>query len=326
MNFHIDRALPVPIWLQLKGLIEYGIACGEFGPGEPLPSVRELADRTAVAPMTVSHVYRELKRLGLLEARPGAGTFVADTSRASIAARPAAVQFWAALDTAIDAGLDLGIRPEDLPALVNARLASRRGPGRAKTVAMIGLFPEVTESYARQIADHLGGTASVEPLTIAAIERDPVMRARARSADLALTFINRQRAVAALLPGVKVISISFIPSEETRRALASMSPLARVGVVSRFPEFLPIMKAGVERFAPHVSRVAGASLDTAQLPDGLGASDVIVYASGAEVVLRQFPSVPAIEYRHIPDPAEIKRVLLPLLRTEDGPLQQKAAS
>ena len=86
MDFRIDRELPVPLRLQLKGMIEYGIACGELRSGEPLPSVRDLAEEVGVAPMTVSHVYRDLKQDGLIETRPGAGTYVADSFQARIAA------------------------------------------------------------------------------------------------------------------------------------------------------------------------------------------------------------------------------------------------
>ena len=77
MNLRIDRDLPVPFGVQLRGLIEYGIACGELAPGSRLPSVRELAALLGLAPMTVSQVYKELKASGLLEGRAGAGTCVA---------------------------------------------------------------------------------------------------------------------------------------------------------------------------------------------------------------------------------------------------------
>src|SRR3954452_19537486 len=77
MNLRIDRELPVPLGTQLKGLIEYGIACGELAPGERLPSVRELATGLGLAPMTVSQVYKDLRTSGLIEGRAGSGTFVA---------------------------------------------------------------------------------------------------------------------------------------------------------------------------------------------------------------------------------------------------------
>src|SRR5262245_55122963 len=44
MRLTVDRDLPVPLGVQLRGLIEYGITCGELAAGERLPSVRELAE------------------------------------------------------------------------------------------------------------------------------------------------------------------------------------------------------------------------------------------------------------------------------------------
>jgi len=64
--------------VQLRGLIEFGIALGELPSGVRLPSVRELAERAGIAPMTVATVYRELRQSGLIESKPGAGTYVGD--------------------------------------------------------------------------------------------------------------------------------------------------------------------------------------------------------------------------------------------------------
>ncbi|MEX6505840.1 GntR family transcriptional regulator [Jiella sp. M17.18] len=329
MNFHVDRDLPVPIRLQLKGLIEYGIACGELTAGEALPSVRELAERISVAPMTVSQVYRELKNEGLIEARPGSGTFIANSSQARMASRPEALQLRRHIDALIDEGLAMGVRATDLASLVNARLFYRTSLGRRVSVVMVGIFPEATASYARFIAARLGEAATVEPVTISAMQRRPDVHARGASADLVITFVNRQREVAALLPNTKVVSISFIPSEETRRALASLDPLAKVAVVSRFPDFLPIMKAGVQRFAPHVPDIVATTVEEPRLAETLERADVVVYATGAESVLSTIrPDKPAFEYRHAPDPADIERIVLPIIRgTGDGaPVQQREAS
>src|SRR5262245_11167287 len=265
MEFSVDRDLPVPLRAQLQGLIEYGIACGELVAGELLPSVRELAERIGVAPMTVSQVYSDLKAAGLIETRPGSCTFVTGSDRARLAARPEATELHRRIDSLIDAGLAAGIRPAELVSLVSARAFYRDSIGARTRVVMVGLFPEATASYARFIAARLGAGATVEPLTLTAIQTEPDMRARANSADLAVTFVNRQREVVALVPGTKVVSISFIPSEETRKALAAMDSLARVAIVSRFPDFLPIMKAGVQRFAPHVAHLAGVTLETPEL-------------------------------------------------------------
>lgn len=319
MEFSVDRDLPVPLRTQLQGLIEYGIACGELVPGESLPSVRELAERIGVAPMTVSQVYRYLKTQGLIETRPGSGSFVTGSGRSRLAARPEATELHRQIDALIDAGIAAGIRPAELVSLVSARAFYRDSIDVQTRIVMIGLFTEATASYARFIAARLGAGVTVEPLTISAIERDPEARARANSADLAVTFVNRQREVMALVSSTKVVSISFTPSEETRTALAALDSLARVAVISRFPDFLPIMKVGVQRFASHVAHLTGATLETPALEKLLRASDVVVFASGAEAIVAMLPAgVSGIEYRHAPDTAEIERVLVPLIKAANG--------
>ncbi|SEF09200.1 transcriptional regulator, GntR family [Rhizobiales bacterium GAS191] len=315
MDFQVDRQLLVPIRQQLKGMIEYGIACGELVAGETLPSVRELAMRIGVAPMTVSQVYRELKNQGLIETRPGSGTLVADSSQARLATRSGALALHRRIDAVIDEAMAMGIRGSDLASLINARLLSRTSRGRRVSVVMIGLFPEATASYARFIAARVGEGATVEPMTIGAIQRDSSVRARAGSADLAITLVNRHREVASILPNTKVISIRFIPSEETRRALASIEPMARVAVVSRFADFLPIIRAGVQRFASHVPQINAGNIDDDNIQRLLESSDVVVFATGAEAILSHLkPGITAIEYRHTPDPADIEHVVIPELR------------
>lgn len=314
MDFRIDRDLQVSLRAQIKGMIEYGIACGELQVGQALPSVRELAESFSVAPMTVSLVYRELKEGGLIETRPGAGTFVADSSRARMAAQPAVLSLHRQIDDLIDRVLELDMRPSDIAAMINARLNYRLNLGDRVSVVMIGLFPEATASYAKVVAARLGNGVTVEPIIIDDMRSDETVLHRAASADLALTFTNTHREVADLLPTTKVVSIRFIPSETTRLSLASLDPLARVLVVSLFPDFLPILKAGVQRFAAHVEHVSSVVLDDTALPEALKAADVVVFSTGAERVRDQVqPSMRTLEYRHAPDPGDIERVVLPFV-------------
>lgn len=330
MDFRIDRDLQVPLRLQLKGMIEYGIACGELVVGEPLPSVRDLAEAVGVAPMTVSLVYRDLKKDGLIETRPGAGTYVADSSQARMAAQPAVVSLHRQIDDLIDRALEMGIRSADVGSLINARLSYRMSLGRRVSVVMVGLFPEATASYAKFIAARLGTGATVEPMSVDDIQRNPELRGRAGSADLALTFANRHREVSTLLPNTKVVSIRFIPSEATRLALASLDPMARVVVVSRFPDFLPIIKSGVQRFAAHVQDIVAITLDDPQIGELVGKAGVVVYSTGAEAAATFARSgTQTFEYRHTPDPGDIERLVMPFVTQSVEPADafvQKEAS
>ncbi|HTJ58427.1 MAG TPA: GntR family transcriptional regulator [Devosiaceae bacterium] len=314
MDYHIDRELLVPIRLQLKGIFEHGIAAGELLPGEPLPSVRELAEAVGVAPMTVSQVYRELKKDGLIETRQGSGTFVADSSQTRMAAHADIVALHRRIDALIDHALSMGIRTGDLGALINARLSYRISLGKRVSIVMVGLFREATASYARAIATQLGGDATVEPMTIDAILRDPVIRTRASSADLAVTFANQHKEVVSLLPNTKVVSVRFIPSEATRMALASLDPMARILALSRFSDFVPVIRSGVQRFAAHVQNVVAVGVDDPHLPELLENCDVVIFSTGAEAAAKLArPGIQSIEYRHTPDPGDVERIVVPFV-------------
>lgn len=65
-----------PMTTRLSDRIWEGVVDGEIGAGERLPTVRELAVALSTSPRTVRRAYEQLKRLGVVEARPGEGTFV----------------------------------------------------------------------------------------------------------------------------------------------------------------------------------------------------------------------------------------------------------
>ena len=128
-------------------------------------------------------------------------------------------------------------------------------------------------------------------------------------------------------PKKRVMGVSYIPSERTRTLLAQIDPLARVAIVSTFPEFLPIMKAGVQRFAPHVHDIRATLLESPDLAEVLQRAEVVVYACGSERVAGMLPpETPSFEYRHTPDPREIDQVLLPMLEEIRGAWRHRRAS
>jgi len=329
VDFFLDRNSDVPIRRQIRGTIEYAIACGGLEIGEALPSVRELADQLGVAPMTISQIYGDLKRDGLVEARTGAGTFVADSTRAQMAARTEVERLHREIDALIDNAQALGIGFHETGALINARLAYRAAVGRRCSVVMAGLFPEATRAYARSIASQLGGSATVLPATVDLIQHDAGLKARVSASDLIVTFPTLRPQLAAIFPNTQVVAIRFIPAEATRLALASLDPMARVLVISKFAEFLPILRLGVTRFAAHCQNVTAFNEGDPELPDRLADSEVLIFATGAEKVLERAPAgVQAVEYRHIPDPGDIDRVVKPFVEALIGPTpaQRKDAS
>jgi DNA-binding transcriptional regulator YhcF (GntR family) len=318
MEFTVDHALPVALGVQLRGLIEYGVACGQLMPGDRLPSVREMATRLRIAPMTVSNVYAELQKVGLIEARRGHGTFV---SRAAAGfARPQLAALQRRVDELISAAVAEGIGPAQLARLFNARLHRSESADRSLRIVFIGVFAEATRAYVSEIHRRLPASDVIAGITLEEFARSDVARQRVLSADLVVTFPNRKAEVVDLVGADRrVVTIRFIPADQTRAALATIDPRARLAIVSTFPEFLPIMKAGVQQFTPHVRHLEATVLQSPDLKELLRRVDAVVYASGSERVRRLIrPGVRAFEYRHAPDPHEIDDVLLPALEELRG--------
>lgn len=78
MHIGLDRSSKVPLYRQVIEQIAGWVQGGELPPGASLPSVRQLSRDLGIGIRTVRQAYDELKASGLLEARPGGGTFVAD--------------------------------------------------------------------------------------------------------------------------------------------------------------------------------------------------------------------------------------------------------
>ena len=76
-RFRIDRASPLPVYVQLAEQIRLLIHRGALSPGDPLPTVRELAVALSLNANTVTRVYRDLQQEGLLRLERGLGTSVA---------------------------------------------------------------------------------------------------------------------------------------------------------------------------------------------------------------------------------------------------------
>jgi hypothetical protein len=138
-----------------------------------------------------------------------------------------------------------------------------------------------------------------------------------KKADLLVAIAHRKAQVQAVTATAKVpiATVNFIPSERTRTALAELGPRTRLGIVSTFPEFLPTMKSGVERFASHLDAPIATLLeDRAGIERLKRNCDVIVYATGSGAILEGLPEhIRAFEYRHVPDPRSVERDLLPVI-------------
>lgn len=76
MIFQIDFNAGKPVYLQLADQVRLAAASGRIQPGDPLPSLRPLAEELRINRNTIAKAYAELESLGIIESQPGRGYFL----------------------------------------------------------------------------------------------------------------------------------------------------------------------------------------------------------------------------------------------------------
>src|SRR4249919_1906280 len=76
LRLQVNFKSGLPVYLQLVEQIKAAAASGTLQHGEPLPSIRPLAEELRVNRNTVAKAYAELESLGVIETIAGKGCFV----------------------------------------------------------------------------------------------------------------------------------------------------------------------------------------------------------------------------------------------------------
>ncbi|WP_405568026.1 GntR family transcriptional regulator [Streptomyces phaeochromogenes] len=129
MEFRIDRRSGVATYQQIVQQTKQALRLGVLVPGDQLPTAKEVAATSAVNPNTTLKAYRELDREGLVELRPGLGTFV----RQSLARPQAGADspLRGELEAWMDRAHEAGLEQEDVTALVTSVMEERYAETRA---------------------------------------------------------------------------------------------------------------------------------------------------------------------------------------------------
>ncbi|GAA0493633.1 GntR family transcriptional regulator [Streptomyces sp. NPDC046215] len=126
VEFRIDRHSGMAAYLQIVQQVQEALRLGILTRGDQLPTAARVARDTKLNPNTTLKAYRELEHLGLVEPRPGVGTFVSASpaQTRSLADSPLRGELADWMRRARAAGLDWG----DVSALVTAARAEHYPP------------------------------------------------------------------------------------------------------------------------------------------------------------------------------------------------------
>ncbi len=83
MEIVIDIDGPVPLFAQLIDQIKKAVLTEKIGPGDSLPSIRQLANDLGLNNKTVAKAYRLLERDSVIQTKGYRGTFVHPEAKAN---------------------------------------------------------------------------------------------------------------------------------------------------------------------------------------------------------------------------------------------------
>ena len=179
----MDRDSDLPVGVQVAWRLRALIATGKLGPGERLPSVRELAELAGVNANTARAIYGRLEADGLLVSRHGLGTFVAADTRPSADVERIAAE-------AVAEARRAGIAPSDVARSIygaawagDDRLAADREP-RLPDVGAEADEAAARRELRRQIA-RLEAELAAYPEARSQRDRHPLLRPKGHVADFA---------------------------------------------------------------------------------------------------------------------------------------------
>jgi len=117
----------VPIYVQLREQILRLLGAGALGPGDQMPTMREVAVALKVDLNTVRHAYDELERVGAITLVRGRGSFVAEPP-AAMNGRAAVMQTDTLAKQVIATALAMGIDPATLADRIAALVRKESRP------------------------------------------------------------------------------------------------------------------------------------------------------------------------------------------------------
>ena len=83
MQITIDIESSAPLYAQLISQVKQAVQKGHKQPGDPLPSIRQLANDLNLNNKTVAKAYRLLERDNVIQARGYRGTYIHPEARAN---------------------------------------------------------------------------------------------------------------------------------------------------------------------------------------------------------------------------------------------------
>lgn len=118
MDIIISNSSGQPIYEQICRQIKGAVTSGKLKPGEPLPSIRNLARDLRISVITTKRAYAELEEAGFIDTVQGKGSFVSGGS-AELLQEGRLRRVEHLLARAVDEAAATGVPLAELPAMLD---------------------------------------------------------------------------------------------------------------------------------------------------------------------------------------------------------------
>lgn len=246
IRWFIDKSSKIPLYLQLKDLIQYYISTGALRENQQLPTVSELAKQVGITFETVRKAYKELERDGLIESTRGRGTFVGGHGRqrnSSGSRRNTEADLTQSLKLTLKQLVEQG---HDASRLTNLFQNTLREAIAEQPRQMI-IFTECNELQVRTISQTLIESLGVEikPVLLEKLQDEIQELSKLAIAPAAVVTTGFHLKEVRQLLSDTHIPVDFVitrMSPQTRRVLDAFDKSARFGFICRDEESVPLYK------------------------------------------------------------------------------------
>lgn len=241
------------------------INTGEFGIGERLPSVRDLASLLGSNPSTVDRAVRRLSEAGVVRTVPRKGTYVTSTGTA---VGDQAERLEEDLDRLLGRARAAGMSTEEIRGTFDRAMERFR---RQPRVAFVECNPDDLERMARMVRN--ATEVELVPLLLEDIA------AGLDGVDAVATPLFHLAEVAALgVDPALIVELNFLPSAAALRRMATLAPWSRVAVSSP-------TERGLHRFAAMVTQYYSGEVEflppEEATPERMAGIDMLVHSSAS---------------------------------------------
>lgn len=207
-----------PLYLQIKGLLEAGLAAGEWLPAQSIPSEHELAGRFGVSQGTVRKAIDALAADNLVVRRQGKGTFVATHTEET-----------ASMVRFLRIRRDDGVAEQPVSRLLDVR----RGRAGDAAARLLAVKPGDAVFVLRRVLDYGAVPTVLDEITLPAVLFKGLTRAKIEAYRGSMySFFETQFGVRILKAQEKLRAIAADPQSAQVLGVAAGAPLLAVDRVT----------------------------------------------------------------------------------------------